>query len=255
MQELYFLDHYKAGWTAVNSTELSTTHLQSLTPSHWQAVIPGYVYVYSAYLDTRTSTHYVKILAAVYGTLIGTIHRVWYCRLVTSNGSTNLKVLIQETIHRGHIWNNFMIVFLKCPVDPSEAEVKMVLLYKSIREESPYSIRIMQPNKKLQRNFTICVSPIFGSITRQDILEFVEFHRLMGVEKIIFYNLSMPNIKASSMIVQKSVEVTLASAEALETIEYYRNIGELCHGKSCLKVIVVVIPKEGLAGGAMMDHT
>ncbi len=207
------------------SERLSTTSRQSVTPSQWQAVIPGYLYVYSAYLDTRTSTHYVKVLAAVYGTVIGSIHRLHYCRVQYSNGPGSLKSLVQERIHRGHVWNNFMIVFLKCPVESGATEVRKVLLYKTLTDEAPYSVSIMPTDTKLQRNFTLCVSPIFGSITRNDIVEFVEFHRLMGVEKFMFYNLSIPDNRASSMIVQKYVEVTLASQEALETIEYYQHIG------------------------------
>ena len=45
--------------------------------------------------------------------------------------------------------------------------------------------------RKVEHNFTVCVSPLFGPITERHLVEWMEHHRMIGVNKFVFYNQSI----------------------------------------------------------------
>lgn len=47
---------------------------------------------------------------------------------------------------------------------------------------------------KFAYNFSICVSPLFGSVSPKRLVEFLELTRLLGVQQIFFYDFSTSEI-------------------------------------------------------------
>ncbi|XP_077550899.1 uncharacterized protein LOC144164256 isoform X2 [Haemaphysalis longicornis] len=151
------------------------------------------LFLYSAYLDSRLDVPAVRVIgayASVGGAQIS-------CRLEYASGDVTIVAASRKTINEN--WKlKYGAAFFNCPYQendsrsPAPSRVRLKETYEL--QWSP-SIPVLplqtRPGEKKGR-LAVCVKPLHYEYDRASWLaEFVEFHRIVGVEHFFFYNHSI----------------------------------------------------------------
>lgn len=150
------------------------------------------IFLYSAYLDNRLAVPVVRVIGA-YASVSGAQVS---CRLEYANGDANVVIAAQKTINEN--WKlKYGAAFFSCPYsddaeNPPPIRVRLKETYEL--QWSP-SISVWpletRPGEATGR-FAVCVKPLHYEYDRASWLaEFVEFHRIVGVDRFFFYNHSI----------------------------------------------------------------
>ncbi|XP_037074156.1 uncharacterized protein LOC119095434 [Pollicipes pollicipes] len=154
----------------------------------WQNVTfsVGKFFVFSAYFERRMRPRFVRVIATGRVHLPSTL-RPLYCRLHFSNGS-EATVRAQHRVIKENWGLAYTARFVLCPTDEPPRAVS--LFEKSADLGSrPVTVQDVQPSAARLGRFAVCVKPFHYEYNRAVwLVEFIEFHRLLGVSRFIFYN-------------------------------------------------------------------
>ncbi|XP_049873461.1 uncharacterized protein LOC126372006 [Pectinophora gossypiella] len=171
--------------------------------SSWQHVPGTKVSLYAAYYDERLPQRYIRILASFEGRLL-TSKEPLYCQTRQENPFDNsVEVVAAKHLE---IWNpqwdleSLTVetpLLLSCPLtEPlSFPSIVSVVTEPCDDPTNAFSIQPSQ-HKQFKRNFTICVKDMnFNKDISQNIIEWIEINKLLGVEMIDMY---IDNIRKES---------------------------------------------------------
>lgn len=173
-------------------TELLTKapcHLSSETTQFsFQTVAENLFYVYTAYLDKRMNSTYVRIMSIL---LRGKKDNI---NVICSFKGDNLRKVtaIKYEMCENHN-KKFGGWIMSCPIpenipDPCEVTVSSTLNTEASIKANNVTLNIIpldSQNTKVQ--YSVCIPPLFGSVNSSRLIEFLEFTKYLGAEKFIFY--------------------------------------------------------------------
>lgn len=147
--------------------------------------------VYSAYWDDRfEGSNYVKVIAVMVTKNPATV----YCRLQMSDETTN-DVPVSRKIMNEHWRLKYASYFLSCEISKNLPVPTKVFL--SLNRNFTFSAMLpVYYNKKKtdspKGDVALCVKPLHYYYDRATwLIEFIELHRILGVEHFFFYNHSV----------------------------------------------------------------
>ena len=156
-------------------------------------VVLGKLFIFSAYFDgrendfdNRQNSSYIRLISVMRGRA-GPSHLV--CIFLDDHGfEKRTKVAFYEMCeNHGRRFGGFI---LSCPV-PSGINKQpcSVTVSEDGPDAVPYSLKVLsiRPNRNRDR-FRVCVPPLFGKVGATSIVEFVEVSRLLGAQRIVFYD-------------------------------------------------------------------
>ena len=166
------------------------------TDAQWLAVTgaPHKLLLYSAFLDRRRPT---GPTVTVVGATVTTRPTALWCRLQFDDARSPLLVdAVVQNIREN--WSlKYSAVFVLCPL-PGDAVGDLRPAYVTVTA-SPRSdarnrllVQNREPTELPTRSIGVCVKPLhfrYDAVTQ--LVEFVELHRLLGVERFTFYNSSV----------------------------------------------------------------
>ena len=185
----------KINWKALLGQKVTYYNSSSASvDAQWMPVLNPYhkFYVYSAFYDDRKG----KIIRIVGATLTKKSNRVW-CKYWYSNSSTLILVGVVKIIREN--WNlRYSACFVACPLT----------IYKNGKQPipPPESVSVMTDpggnatnkltvrnldvdQEKVKNSFAVCVKPLhFEYNNINQIIEFIELNRLIGVDHFTLYN-------------------------------------------------------------------
>ncbi|XP_046551348.1 glycosyltransferase family 92 protein F13G3.3-like [Haliotis rubra] len=174
----------------------------------WQEVgLGNNIYVFSAFYDDAGTSPIVRLLGLSvfdrYGSLL--------CQLWFKDSKRVELYEIQahvEMLKEGHK-RKYRAVYLKCPIPKNRRPYAVSIVSKSCKQ--PLNFLPVMYSKKTSTKFTVCVTPLNFKYSRAfELLEMVEFNKLMGAQKLMFYNYSTgTNVDAilKHYVAEGSVEV------------------------------------------------
>ena len=151
------------------------------------------VYLLSAYYDNRKEgSPFFRILALLSGAMKSTAPLL-YCHMIDVDGVTVVKE-IKEYVFNENLNSVYGGYILSCPLhDVRLDDVCFVKISLRQQVESSSSSSITLPvltwdHDQFEGDFAICVPPLFGNLEPINLVEFVEMHRILGVEQVFFYD-------------------------------------------------------------------
>ena len=173
--------HSEPGWAKVNDLEVK---------GHYQKVRDRNIFVYSAYYDNRTNQNIIRIMGiSMEGE--GDIYcqtvcdsRVWVS--VKAN-LTRFSLMLPE-MHQGYKYRPY---FITCP---GTTESTFIGLSPRSCERPRNVLKVQRTRSAAQENsikpkILVCMKTIFDSLIPQRFIEFVEWQKLLKVDKIILYDI------------------------------------------------------------------
>ncbi|XP_043200057.1 uncharacterized protein LOC122369400 [Amphibalanus amphitrite] len=156
--------------------------------STWQNVTysVGKFFIFSAYFDRRLDKKFVRIIATGRLRLPRTI-RALQCVLHYSDGSKET-VTAEHKVIRENWGLAYTARFVLCNTDRLPLRVSLV---EKLDDPNPATVAVSDLDPSVERlgNFAVCVKPFHYQFNRAVwLVEFIEFHRLLGVNHFVFYN-------------------------------------------------------------------
>ncbi|XP_070190971.1 beta-1,4-galactosyltransferase galt-1-like isoform X2 [Littorina saxatilis] len=74
------------------------------------------------------------------------------------------------------------------------AAVKVPLPVQHVTPEQVRNGQVSIEKHRFKYNFSVCVSPLFGSVLAKRLIEFLELTRLLGVHQVFFYDFQMSSV-------------------------------------------------------------
>lgn len=144
------------------------------------------IFIYSAYLDDRHIGKFVRVMAII-------AQRKqklrFFCHFPGSRWTDVIVYQMCEN-HNKHFGGYIM----SCPLPSSKhgqqnaCFVTISLQNKPITDENLFiPITRIQPEEKLFE-YGICIPPLFGDISKEHLVEYIELSKLLGVQHFFFYN-------------------------------------------------------------------
>ncbi|KFM82603.1 hypothetical protein X975_11956, partial [Stegodyphus mimosarum] len=151
--------------------------------------------VYSAYWDDRFDlSNYVRVMAI----MVTKNPPSTFCRLVMSD-DTAIDVPVVKKIMNEHWRLKYASYFLTCEVSKKLKAPLKVLMSLHRNFTSAALLPVYQNKENIaspKGDFAVCVKPLHYHYDRATwLVEFIELHRILGVEHFFFYNHSVgPNV-------------------------------------------------------------
>ncbi|XP_067651805.1 beta-1,4-galactosyltransferase galt-1-like [Haliotis asinina] len=154
----------------------------------WQEVGQGHVlYVFSAFYDDAGTSPIVRVL----GLSVFNRHGPLLCQLWFKDSKHVELYEIQahvEMLLEGHK-RKYRAVYIKCGIPKNRRPYAVSIVTKSCKQ--PLNLLKVMYSKNTTTNFTVCVTPLNFKYSRAfELVEMVEFNKLMGAQKLVFYNYS-----------------------------------------------------------------
>jgi hypothetical protein len=156
-------------------------------------LISNRLFLYSAYWDTRPND-FDNILNGTFIRIMSVLR--WAgakpnitCKFITNTGN-ELKTYAhyyEMCENHGRPLGGFII---SCPVPPeiSGQPCSVTLSYTGSRDPG-YTMKVLPLHPRDNRDqFAICVPPLYGKIKRSKLVEFIEVSKLLGAQRIVFYD-------------------------------------------------------------------
>lgn len=246
----------------VSQPQFVTLHSQIhlLTPAYYDDRKPGEVYF--------------RILALLAGNSKPTSPDM-YCH-VTLNDSTVISKKLQWYVFNENLNVANGGYILSCPLSSLQiADQCSVSISLSSDAETGKVVRLpalVWHRDDHQGDFAICVPPLFGSVTVENIVEFVEMHKLLGVQHVFFYDFRTPfrTKQAVDLYVRQGVATSYPWSLPMQE-GFVRYFGQLLTVHHCMFTAMwryryvafvdldeYIIPREGLVTWndvmASIDH-
>lgn len=150
------------------------------------------VFVYSAYMDRRGSSNLVRVVA-----ILKKKKKVTECQVWWGNATSRVRAktrLIREN------WNlPFSAAYILCSMSDATATPTRVSVVVGGQADATSSLPVQDlVSREQMGNMSVCVKPFHYNFDRAVwLVEFIEFYRLLGADKFIFYNHTTgSNVKA-----------------------------------------------------------
>jgi len=155
----------------------------------WQPVLGTEFkfHVYSAYYDDRLKPN-IRIVAIAHSEKPNNVSCIF-----TFINDWKLKVPAYiERIH-GYHGLPYSACFIVCPLENDDIPDYVQIVPNKTVENIGNKLKVLnKPGEIIKMGtFAVCVPPIFDYNYGFELLEFIEFYRMMGAEHFIFYNVSM----------------------------------------------------------------
>ena len=153
--------------------------------------------LFSAYQDNRTGTPMVRIMAAVM--FEPDSSKLW-CHFSEDLGQNYFEspVLYYEMCENhlqpygGWILSCNMPRSIGDGIQPCFVSIGLEYPYPAIDATLPIlRIEALESDTRPQIDFGVCVPPLFGSVSKESIVQFVEMVQLLGASHVVFYNYSV----------------------------------------------------------------
>lgn len=195
------MDYGSAASSKILPDHLLPPYPSNFTPSDgsWQNVngTSYKFFVFSAFFDKRRKGQ--KAIRIISASKTRGRSNVW-CRLwykVTEANSTNSASYISKTV-LGKIkvirenWSlKYSASFILCPLEANQSVPASVSIVARPKDYPANLLEVinMEEQRTDQMNFGICVKPLHYRYNQEmQILEFIELHRILGVNHFTFYN-------------------------------------------------------------------
>lgn len=168
------------------------------------AALPGETLVYSAYLDKRKPTRFVRIV--LISKRLNTNKDIICKFLLPDNSNITLvsPLILYETCE-GHMKLSSSFIG-SCAVPSNDVLLDQIILSSG---STDIFMNVIDNNKKTktdQQNLAICVPPLFGNVDILRLTEFIELSRILGAQHFVFYP-------------------KFVSSELLSLLDYYQGLG------------------------------
>jgi hypothetical protein len=147
------------------------------------------VYVYSAYLDTRNGTRYIRMVSAINKKLTKQyINSAANCVFneTLNNGTISPVVAYEMCENHKRLFGGWI---LSCIV-PDDIRVPQTQIGIYFNGDNIRNICVTVENINIQRrklDFGVCVPPLYGEVKPKALIEFIEFNRILGADVFILY--------------------------------------------------------------------
>ncbi|XP_042211147.1 beta-1,4-galactosyltransferase galt-1-like isoform X1 [Homarus americanus] len=141
------------------------------------------VFVYSAYLDRRGNFNNIRII-----TIISKRTKVQGCVVWTGNTTERVTAKTQKIREN---WNlAYTAAFVLCHLTDTTSIPTRVAVVMDDQVKEASSLPVQDLNERgLMGNMSVCIKPFHYNFDRAVwLVEFIEFYRLLGADKFIFYN-------------------------------------------------------------------
>ena len=149
------------------------------------------------YDDRKPSETYFRILALLPGSPLSKLRTPppIYCRIILCN---NTEIVLSALLYPfnenlGRYYGGYIV---SCPLQnlnitmfQNFCELTLSLSGTQSNTSASVTLPVMTwRNEEPQKSFALCIPPLFGNVTAERLIEFIEFHRLLGVDHLYFYN-------------------------------------------------------------------
>lgn len=164
------------------------------SPTSLYYVVSEHIYIYSAFYDNRTATPIVRMLVTIRN-MVRQRRQVW-CHFNDKNKIRNHYKSVLATFgeideSRGKEADGWII---SCRVpDDLKSTPCTVIVTSGKRSKNPKSgvpVPVMitrYPDSNVKKEIGLCVPPLYGNISSQILVEFIELNQILGVDNIIIY--------------------------------------------------------------------
>ena len=158
----------------------------------WTEVVPGMVYVLSAFHDNRDLKTYVRMIAAIHTDFQPDL----WCHFKDLNGSISQKVRFDEMSENHNLPYGGWILSCEVP------EITLSLCEISLSASSSYSSTISEVSTLnvftvnassgglSKKRFAVCVPPLYGNVPVRKLVEFFETMHILGADRVFVYVLT-----------------------------------------------------------------
>ena len=177
-----FMSSYEAT-SEWNQTELSLTDWQTVEGTNYKFS------VYSAYYDNRQG-RIIRIIAAAHSLKPCNVS----CLLTYPNMKTLVIQAIKKRLNENH-GKNYSAYFIICPLESRDIPTFVSVVANGTVGNRLKIFNLPKSTKSAEvKNLAICVPPLYDFEFGLELLEFIEFNRMMGVEHFVFYNQSVSRV-------------------------------------------------------------
>ncbi|KAL3883317.1 hypothetical protein ACJMK2_029592 [Sinanodonta woodiana] len=185
--------------TASHPSSDSTCYLppNSVTRT-FQFMEKGGIYIYSAYLDERLpDKRFIRVMTLMMSAQKSQKTVSFFCHFKENLEQHNASIY-ELCENHGKEYGGYMVscVVPEHVTDICQISVSADIFSKdsSVKLESTRAITldVTQINTKHAKyNYGVCVPPLFGKPRKEQLIEFIEMHKLLGVSHFIFYNFNI----------------------------------------------------------------
>ncbi|XP_061177328.1 beta-1,4-galactosyltransferase galt-1-like [Saccostrea echinata] len=183
----------------------------------FQTVLPNVLYIYSAYLDERTSQAYVRVMAILARKKKDKVEVT--CHFGDEEGANISAVVYEMCENHNKMMGGYILSF---PVDRGLKPCHVIIKAKESGSDEVRTVSVnvtkISPNST-QYSYGVCIPPLFGEVDKGRLVEFIELNQLLGAQHFIFYDFH------------------ISKNETRKLLQYYRERG-------LVTVIPWVIPGE-----------
>ncbi|KAK3578448.1 hypothetical protein CHS0354_037430 [Potamilus streckersoni] len=185
--------------TAPHQSSDGTCYLPSNSIKRtFQFMEKGGIYIYSAYLDERLpEKRFIRIMTLMMSAQKSKKTVSFFCHFKESLEKQNASIY-ELCENHGEEYGGYMV---SCAVPKHVTDVcqitvsaELLSVDPSVKLESTIAITLDVTKintKHVQYNYGVCVPPLFGKLRKEQLIEFIEMHKLLGVSHFIFYNFSI----------------------------------------------------------------
>lgn len=154
----------------------------------FHVVFPGVTYVFSAYLDTRPTSYFIRIIGIsdFWQDSRPRWCRIWYREL----NSSYIEHVIDEVVTESH-GKRLIVNLYSCKVRKNATPYAVSLTRHAC--DKPLSVLPVIDSKiENKQNICVCTSPMFDNYNNiHQLIEFIKVNEMFGVSFFSFYNMSI----------------------------------------------------------------
>lgn len=166
--------------------------------STFRKIVEG-VYIYTANLDTRNETVFIRLIAAIGKTMNKErLERTLFCEYDTRT-ARHISSRLQYRIQAYEMCENHKksvggwILSCQIPGNITFPPQKVRITFREtnkVTEEYFNEVCVLSDSEDIVRRklkFGVCVPPLFGQIKAKSLIEFIEFNRILGASIFMLY--------------------------------------------------------------------
>lgn len=161
----------------------------------WREIHRRGYFLPPAYFDDRIINEpFIRIIAQLPSDSSGLSLSSFYCRIELCNGFVvTISALIYPFTENFDAYYGMYMV--SCPMKGVEPNVRypcnVTILVNSPLDDAPnvtLPVMTWEKSRGPDGHIAVCVPPLWGELESEKLVEFVELHRILGVEHFFFYN-------------------------------------------------------------------
>ncbi|XP_067657794.1 beta-1,4-galactosyltransferase galt-1-like [Haliotis asinina] len=173
------------------------------------------IYLFSAYADYRYEKPHVRIVGIVNKNVAYMSLHCHYKVPVMGEDGNMIHQLISFEAERYELCENHRRAFggwiVSCPLPEIQGRQPCFVYVGLSRKDTVNSVEMSiltteKSRPEAQTDFAVCVPPLYGRLTKSDIVQFVELSRLLGARHFVFYDFD-------------------TSSDVQQALKYYQSVG------------------------------